>query len=87
MGGVEAQYVAIINTGEGTDATWQGDANNAGLSEIRIYEQGERTVTFEKSDTPWQNTGARAIGDGSVISLYDPSGYDTNNFYQVVPAE
>ena len=87
MGGVEAQYVAIINTGEGTDATWQGDANNAGLSEIRIYGQGERTVTFEKSDTPWQNTGARAIGDGSVISLYDPSGYDTNNFYQVVPAE
>jgi len=86
LGGVVAQYVAVINTGFGTDENHGGGggfANNSGLSEVRFYEPGVGPPDI--STAQFEGTGAKTTGDGGTQVLYDPNGHDTNFWYRVVP--
>jgi hypothetical protein len=85
LGDVVAQYVAVINTGFGTNETHGGAGfeGNAGLSEVRFYEPGVGPPAI--SNAVFEGTGAMTTGDGGTQVLYDPNGHDTNFWYRVVP--
>ncbi len=84
LGGVSAQYVALINTGFPPDDENHSNGaytNDAGISEVRFFHGPSTNV----AGAVFQNTGARTTGDGGTQSLYDPAGYNADFWYRVVP--
>lgn len=84
--GVEAQYVALINTGLTDEDVNHGGGtypNDSGLAEVRFFEAGDGVPTI--SGAIFKATGARTVGDGGTQVLYDPDGYSDEYWYRVLP--